>query len=109
MDTPEPSSVPRTTVFITLSAVAIVVFVLVVIAAILGSYFIAIHTVDVNNANLLHAEIMQHAALCKQILPLDNAKNGIKFSAPTKTGTAELYILHLVKAIHGLVVKQGCG
>jgi hypothetical protein len=41
--------------------------------------------------------------------PLDDAKNGIKFSAPTKTGTAELYILHLVKAIHGLVVKQGCG
>lgn len=45
---------------------------------------------------------------CRALLGLDDAREGIDFSAPSKTGTAELYVLRLVAHIHDVYVHSGC-
>jgi hypothetical protein len=99
--------------------IAIAFFLLIGVLAVAGSYLLTIHTIDVQHATALHLAAQQAAeasklaktqqlALCQQLVGLDDARNGIKFSAPTKTGTAELYVLRLSAAIHSLVSHLGC-
>jgi hypothetical protein len=65
----------------------------------------ALHVSTLKEAALAHK---QSAGTCKAIQGMDNAQNGIKFSAATKTGSAEEYVLRLVKSIHDVYVSTGC-
>jgi hypothetical protein len=68
------------------------------------------------NTTALHVSTLKEAAIahkqsvgtCKAIQGMDNAKDGIKFSAPTKTGTAEKYVERLVVAIDNVYKSTGC-
>ncbi len=89
--------------------------ILVVGLAIGGAYLIALHAVDVNLATqhalqAREATSQARSALstCQALVSMDNAKDGIHFSKPTATGTAELYVTRFVGRLDALVKATKC-
>jgi hypothetical protein len=100
-------SQPKTfnpTAFAVVASLVVVLVVLSFGAGIAVNYFLMVHYVH----NLQASQQAQGVKTCQLLIGLDNAKNGIHFSAPTKTGTAELYILRFTESLHRLVVGTKC-
>lgn len=94
---------------------AIGLFIVFATLAIVGSYFLTLHAIHVQElASAAQAAAAKAAQLksaiptCKALVALDNAQNGIHFSPPSRNGTAELYVLRLVKALHQVVASTNC-
>ena len=78
--------------------------IITVAVCIVIAYLVVRQQIDANTA----ASAKQAVVTCHALLGLDNAKNGIVFSAPTKTGSAEKYILRLVANLHNVFISTGC-
>jgi hypothetical protein len=102
MDEPEPAVNPMS--FAVLTACVVGILVLLIFASIGASYLLM-----VNYIHHIEAEqAAQSLGTCKALIGLDNAKDGIKFSPPTSSGTAELYVLRFTESLHRVIVATGC-
>lgn len=92
---------------------AVVIVLLVVMSVVLyartsNEATIASQAANKAVAQAVAADRKSGAATCAALVELDHASSGIHFSAPTATGTAELYVIRFSTALHHLVVVTGC-